>query len=50
LAAHLPAQFASTVIALGTLVANLLGGYLIGVAVAFFANIHRFRLNGACWS
>jgi fluoride ion exporter CrcB/FEX len=32
----------------GTLVANLVGGYLIGIALGFFSNIRRFRWDGAC--
>ena len=33
---------------LGTLTANLVGGYLVGLAMAFFSSIRGCRQNGAC--
>ena len=33
----------------GTLAANLIGGYIIGLAVAFFASAPACRRYGGCW-
>ena len=34
----------------GTLAANLVGGYVVGVAVAFFATYPAWRRSGGCSS
>jgi len=35
---------------LGPLAANVVGGYLIGLAFAYFASHRRCRPSGGCWS